>query len=99
MKHMEFPNYKVYETTLGGRKLKVELGKMAGLANGAALVSFGDTTILACATMAKTPRAGIDFLPAERRFRGKALRRRPAFPAALCAAKAAPVSVQFLPPA
>lgn len=63
IRHMEFPNYKTYETTLGGRKLKVELGKMAGLANGSALVTFGDTTVLACATMAKSPRDGIDFFP------------------------------------
>ena len=28
---------------------------MAGLANGAALVSFGDTTVLTCVTMAKAP--------------------------------------------
>ena len=63
VKHATFPNYRVYETTLGGRKLKVELGKMAGLANGAALVSFGDTTVLTCVTMAKAPRDGIDFFP------------------------------------
>lgn len=63
MKHMEFPNHKVYETTLGGRTLKVDIGKLAGLANGSALVSFGGTTVLACATMAKTPRDGIDFFP------------------------------------
>jgi len=60
---MQFPRYKVYEMTLGGRKLKVELGKMAQLANGSALVTFGDSTVLACATMAKTPRDGIDFFP------------------------------------
>jgi len=63
MTHMQFPRYKVYEMTLGGRKLKVELGKMAQLANGSALVTFGDSTVLACATMAKTPRDGIDFFP------------------------------------
>ena len=63
MNHATFPNYRTYETTLGGRKLKVELGKLAGLANGAALVSFGDTTVLATVTMAKSPRDGIDFFP------------------------------------
>ena len=52
VKHATFPQHRVYETTLGGRKLKVELGKMAGLANGSALVSFGDTTVLTCVTMA-----------------------------------------------
>ena len=63
MNHATFPNYRTYETTLGGRKLKVELGKLAGLANGAALVSYGDTTVLATVTMAKSPRDGIDFFP------------------------------------
>ena len=63
MTHMTFPKHKTYETILGGRKLKVELGKLAQLANGSALVSFGDTTVLACATMAKSPRDGIDFFP------------------------------------
>jgi len=63
MKHATFPNYRVYETTLAGRPLKVELGKLAGLANGACLVHFGETSVLATATMAKKPRDGIDFFP------------------------------------
>ena len=61
--HATFPKHRVFETTLGGRPLKIEIGKMAGLANGAALVSFGDTTVLVTATMAKAPRDGIDFFP------------------------------------
>ena len=52
-----FPNHKVYQTILAGRALKVNIGKMAGLANGACVVSFGDTTVLVTATMAKQPRA------------------------------------------
>ena len=36
---------------------------MAGLANGSALVRYGDTAVLACATASKRPRDGIDFLP------------------------------------
>ena len=63
VQHATFPQHRVYETTLGGRPLKVELGKMAGLSNGSALVSFGDTTVLTCVTMAKAPRDGIDFFP------------------------------------
>ena len=60
---MEFKNYKVFETTLAGRPLKVETGKMAGLANGSCLISYGETTILATATASAKPRDGIDFLP------------------------------------
>ena len=63
MKHMTFDNYRVYETTLAGRKLSFEMGKLAGLANGSCLVRFGDTVILVTATMAKKPRDGIDFFP------------------------------------
>ena len=58
-----FPNHKVYQTMLAGRALKVNIGKMAGLANGACVVSFGETTVLVTATMAKQPREGVDFFP------------------------------------
>ena len=61
--HATFPKHRVFETELAGRTLKVEIGKVAGLANGAAMVYFGDTTVLCTATMAKAPRDGIDFFP------------------------------------
>jgi len=84
-----FPNYLVYETELGGRKLKFETGKMAGLANGAVLVTYGETVVLCTATMAKAPRDGIDFFPL-----GVTSRRSctpwAASPAPLCAARAVP---------
>lgn len=60
---MQFKNYRVFETTLAGRTLKVETGKMAGLANGSCLVTYGETSILATATASAKPRDGIDFLP------------------------------------
>ena len=63
IKQATFPNHKIYETTLAGRTLKVNIGKMAGLANGSCVVSFGDTTVLVTATMAKQPREGVDFFP------------------------------------
>ncbi|MCQ2456779.1 MAG: polyribonucleotide nucleotidyltransferase, partial [Clostridia bacterium] len=58
-----FENYKKFSYELAGRPLVVETGKMAGLANGSALVRYGDTAILACATASERPRDGIDFLP------------------------------------
>ena len=58
-----FDNYKTYEYELAGRKLVIESGKMAGLANGSVLVRYGETVILACATASAAPRDGIDFLP------------------------------------
>ena len=58
-----FENHKVYNYTLAGRPLVIETGKIAGLANGSALIRYGETTILACATASPAPREGIDFLP------------------------------------
>nr|WP_307992479.1 polyribonucleotide nucleotidyltransferase [uncultured Niameybacter sp.] len=54
---------KNYSMTLAGRPLKVEIGKMAGLANASALVSYGDTTILATVVASEEPKEGIDFFP------------------------------------
>ena len=58
-----FENYKVYETTLAGRPLKLETGKMAQLAGAAVMASYGDTSVLCTVTMSAKPRDGIDFFP------------------------------------
>ncbi len=63
MKKMEFPKFKVFETEFAGRKLVIETGKMAGLANGSCLVRYGETVVLVTATASEKPRAGIDFFP------------------------------------
>ena len=55
--------YKTYETELAGRKLTLETGKLAGLANGSVLVRYGDTVVLVDVTALKEPRDGIDFFP------------------------------------
>ena len=55
--------FKVFNYTYAGRPLSVEVGKLAGQANGSCLVRYGDTCILACATASAAPREGIDFLP------------------------------------
>ncbi len=60
---MQFPNRKLFNYTFAGRPLSVEVGKMAGLANGSCLVRYGDTAVLCCATASEKPRDGIDFLP------------------------------------
>ncbi len=59
----KFDNYRVFTYELAGRPLVVETGKIAGLANGAALIKYGETTVLATATASAAPRDGIDFLP------------------------------------
>lgn len=53
----------VFEMELAGRKLIIETGQLAQLANGSALVRYGDTVILSTATASATPREGIDFFP------------------------------------
>ncbi len=58
-----FENYKVYETQLAGRPLKLETGKMAQLANAAVLASYGETQVLCTVTASAKPREGIDFFP------------------------------------
>ena len=55
--------FKTYETELAGRKLVIETGKMAGLANGSVLVRYGDTCVLVNVTASKEPIEGIDFFP------------------------------------
>ena len=62
-KYKTFENYRVYKYELAGRPLVVETGKVAGLANGAAMIHYGETTVLATATASAAPREGIDFLP------------------------------------
>ncbi len=54
---------KIYETEVAGRKLSLEFGKVAGLANGSVIVRYGDTVVISCATASDKPRDGIDFFP------------------------------------
>ena len=60
---MFFKNFKVWETELAGRKLSIETGKMAGLANAAVMVRYGDTNVLCTATASAKPPEGVDFFP------------------------------------
>ncbi len=58
-----FENFKVFKTTLAGRPLVIETGKMAQLANGSCLVRYGDTCVHVAVTASEKPRDGIDFFP------------------------------------
>jgi polyribonucleotide nucleotidyltransferase len=51
------------EIDIAGRPLTLETGRVAGLADGAVLVRYGDTVLLATAVSSATPREGIDFFP------------------------------------
>ena len=58
-----FEQYRKFETMLAGRPLTVETGKMAQLAGGSCMISYGETQVLCNATMSDKPRDGIDFFP------------------------------------
>ncbi|MEE1066855.1 MAG: polyribonucleotide nucleotidyltransferase [Acutalibacteraceae bacterium] len=60
---MFFKDFRTFETTLAGRPLVVEVGKMAQLAGGSCLIRYGETEVLCTATMADKPREGVDFFP------------------------------------
>lgn len=55
--------YKKFEMELAGRMLRVDIDRVAKQANGAALMHYGDTTVLCTATASEKPREGIDFFP------------------------------------
>ncbi|NBI07909.1 polyribonucleotide nucleotidyltransferase [Senegalia massiliensis] len=62
---------KNFEYTLAGKKLSVTVGKVAEQANGACLIQYGDTVVLATATASKAPKEGIDFFPLSVDFQEK----------------------------
>ena len=53
----------VLSTTIAGRELKVEFGKVGMLSNAAIFMSYGDTVILTNVNASEEPREGIDFFP------------------------------------
>jgi polyribonucleotide nucleotidyltransferase len=52
-----------HEAEIGGRTLSMEAGKLAEQADGAVLLRYGDTVVLATAVASKEPREGADFFP------------------------------------
>jgi polyribonucleotide nucleotidyltransferase len=51
------------EAVIGGRVMSIETGRVAEQANGAVLVRYGETVILATVVGSDEPREGIDFFP------------------------------------
>ena len=95
IKHKQFPKNKKWTMDLCGRPLTIEVGKVAELANAAAMVTYGETTVMVAVTVAPRPRDGVDFFPlsvdfeeklyAVGRIPGSFMRRegRPSLPAVL----------------
>ena len=50
-------------TRIGDRDLTIETGKLAKQADGAVIVSYGDTVVLVTACADREPREGLDFFP------------------------------------
>ncbi len=59
------------EKEIAGRILKISTGKLAKQADGAVLVSYGDTTVLVTAVANRKPSEGIDFFPLTVEYREK----------------------------
>lgn len=53
---------KIYETTLGGRPLSVEIGEVAKQASGSAVIRYGESTVLSVVT-AKNEESYLDYFP------------------------------------
>ncbi len=58
----------IVEREVGGRLLRFETGRVAKLASGSVIVTYGDTVVLASAVRAN-PRPGIDFFPLQCDYR------------------------------
>jgi len=56
-------NTKVFSTEIGGKELKIEIGKYAHQTNASCTVQYGETVVLATVCMSKSIREGIDFFP------------------------------------
>ena len=54
---------KIFETTYGGKPVKVELGRYAMQADGSCLVRCQDTVVMVNVSVADKARDGVDFLP------------------------------------
>lgn len=63
--------FREFKTEVSGRTLIVETGKYCEQAGGSCLVRCGDTAVLVCATVAKSARDGVDFLPLSIEFEEK----------------------------
>ena len=63
--------YKKFEMELAGRTLTVDIGRVCAQANGAALIKYGETTVLSTVVASDKPRDGVDFFPLSVEFEEK----------------------------
>ncbi len=60
---------KLYKKEIGGRTLSIETGRIARQSDGAVLVTYGETTILAAVNSAKEIREDLDYFPLQVEYR------------------------------
>ncbi|MDY0186774.1 MAG: polyribonucleotide nucleotidyltransferase [Syntrophus sp. (in: bacteria)] len=53
----------IFSAEFAGRNISVKTGYVAGQADGAVMVTYGDTVVMVTAVSLKTAREGVDFLP------------------------------------
>jgi len=51
------------EIEIGNNKLRIETGRFAKQANGAVMVSYGETMVLVTVTASKQAQEGLDYFP------------------------------------
>lgn len=64
-------NATIYKTSMGGKEVIIETGKMCELSHGSCLVRCGETLVMVNVTMSEDVREGIDFFPLEVEFQEK----------------------------
>ena len=55
--------HKIFKMDFAGRELSVEIGKIAELASGSAILQYGETMVMVNVSKSAKPREGIDFFP------------------------------------
>ena len=60
----------VVEREIGGRTMRIETGRVARLASGSVIITYGDTAVLSTCVRAD-PRPGLDFFPLQCDYREK----------------------------
>lgn len=55
--------HKIFKMELAGREFSVEIGKIAELASGSAILRYGETMVMVNVSKSAKPRDGIDFFP------------------------------------
>ena len=53
----------IFECSVGGRALSIQVGKFAQQANGAVTIQYGNTVVVVTACVSSEPREGVNFVP------------------------------------